>query len=189
MNFDDYISDVRSRLTVNHGNLFCFFESEEDELAYCPSEGAWTGAEILEHVGLTSHYLLILIDKASAKARRKADGKDLTIARLNFTHDPRRLESIGRHKSFVWDRPNHMEPTGTVTMNAVADQLADQLQRCLRHLDELEKGEGLFYTTMMSVDDLGRLNVYEYIDFLSQHIKRHTSQISGNLTAFELSDF
>lgn len=181
MNFDDYLRGVRTHLIINHGKLLHFFALSKRESAYPPENGGWTASEILEHVALTSHYLLILIDKAAGKANRKADGADLITIRQDFISDPQRLDNIGRHKSFAWERPAHMEPTGNKAPGAVADQLNSQLLRCLLHLEELAAGEGLLHTTSMSVDDLGRLNVYEYIDFLSRHVERHITQISNNL--------
>ncbi|MFD2875047.1 DinB family protein [Paenibacillus rhizoplanae] len=44
-------------------------------------------------------------------------------------------------------------------------------------LKELEDGEGLLYTTTMTVNNLGKLDVYQYIYFLCQHAKRHIVQM------------
>jgi hypothetical protein len=32
----------------------------------------------------------------------------------------------------------------------------------------------------MTVDNLGKINVYEYIYFLSKHAERHLAQMEGN---------
>ncbi|MEO1447964.1 MAG: hypothetical protein AAFV07_00465, partial [Bacteroidota bacterium] len=79
----------------------------------------------------------------------------------------------------------HMEPTGEPAESDIKVQLNHQLERCLRHLEELKNGEGLRYTTTMTVNGLGKLNVYEYIYFLSLHAARHLQQMEANRAAFE----
>lgn len=180
-NFEDYLSGIRLRLIINHGDLLRFFTLDDQLLSHRPADGGWTIAEILEHVGLTSHYLLILIDKSAVKAMRKAQGIDPETLRSGHSFDPDRLNNIDRHKSFPWVRPEHMEPTGKVAMSLIVNQLADQLVRCLVHLGELSNGEGLLHATTMTVDGLGRLNVYEYVDFLARHVARHITQIQQNI--------
>lgn len=181
MTFEDYLRGIRTRLIINHGDLLRFFQLDKELLHYRPADGGWTVAEILEHVGLTSYYLLILVDKSANKAIRKASGVDLVQVHKTHEYAPSRLNSIGQHKAFPWARPGHMEPTGTATPEAVMDQLQNQLNRCLNQLDLLRNGEGLLHTTTMTVDDLGRLNVYEYIDFVARHVARHIMQIQQNI--------
>ena len=64
------------------------------------------------------------------------------------------------------------------------DELLSQLHRCLSHLENLKNGAGLQYKTTMSVQALGKLNVYEYIYFLSKHAERHLTQMEENKTEF-----
>ena len=51
--------------------------------------------------------------------------------------------------------------------------------RKTRH-QQLKNGEGLLFKTTMTVDDLGKLNVYEYIYFLSKHAEQHIQQMEEN---------
>ena len=73
-----------------------------------------------------------------------------------------------------------MEPKGDVSDEEIKDELISQLRRCLNHLEELKNGEGLLYKTMMTVNGLGKINVYEYIYFLSKHAERHLYQMEEN---------
>ena len=74
-----------------------------------------------------------------------------------------------------------MEPrTHPRSQQTVRQQLHDQLVQLLGCLSRLAKGEGLLYQTMMSVNGLGKLNVYEYIYFLAQHARRHLTQMQDN---------
>jgi hypothetical protein len=74
-----------------------------------------------------------------------------------------------------------MEPrTHPRPLPAVRKQLHDQLAQLLDCLHRLVQGEGLLYQTTMSVNGLGKLNVYEYLYFLSQHARRHLTQMQHN---------
>jgi hypothetical protein len=95
------------------------------------------------------------------------------------------LEEVGQHQSFQWIRPEHMEPKGEKSLPEVRDQLKYQLDQCQAVLDRLPNGEGVLAKTTMTVNDLGKIDVYEYIYFLSQHVKRHVQQIKKVELEFE----
>src|SRR5690606_548682 len=134
----------------------------------------WNAPEVLEHVMLTSHYLLILIDKGSGKALRQAAQQVIQVPEQYILADER-LHAVGDHDAFAWERPDHMNPTGTRPLSELRSELRDQLDRCLVHLELLKNGEGLLYQTTMSVHELGRLDVYQYLYFLAKHIRRHVT--------------
>jgi hypothetical protein len=98
----------------------------------------------------------------------------------NYDWDMERFNKIGVLRSFPWTRPEHMEPTGGKTELEIRSILINQLRRCLNHLDSLKDGKGVLYKTTMSVGDLGKINVYEYIYFLSKHAERHIGQMKEN---------
>ena len=54
----------------------------------------------------------------------------------------------------------------------------EQLTECLDWLDQLSQGAGILYKTTMTVNDLGKINVYEYLYFLAMHIRRHLMQMN-----------
>lgn len=186
MNFDDYYRDLRRRLVFTFTDVLRYFQSgvAEKYLHYRPVGGGWTAAEILEHITITSHYLLILIRKGADKARRKSAGQSMITVRRQGHYHPDRLNAIEQHKSFAWDRPEHMEPTGKVPLSDVETKMFAQLVACLQYLDELGDGAGLLHETTMTVDGLGRLNVYEYVDFLGRHVARHITQIEANRKSY-----
>ena len=90
---------------------------------------------------------------------------------------------MGQHRAFAWVRPPHMEPTGK-PLAEVRQQLRAQLAQCVGLLERLPNGEGVLHRTMMSVNDFGRLNMYEYLYFLAQHVRRHLTQMQGNAAEF-----
>lgn len=70
-----------------------------------------------------------------------------------------------------------MEPTGDKELGQIRALLEEQISECRELLKKLANGEGLLYTTTMTVNNLGKLDVYQYINFLCQHAKRHIVQM------------
>lgn len=180
MNLKSYIQVIQIHLIETHRNVIEWFNEKDEVKSYRPIDGGWTISEILEHIALTSHFLLILIDKGSKKALKNIN--ELSIAELLKSAELNldKIDRIGMHKSFDWIRPEHMEPTGEKEDQEIIDQLISQMTRCLNQLETLKNGEGLRYKTTMTVDGLGKINVYEYIHFLSKHAERHIYQMQEN---------
>lgn len=180
MEIRKYIQKIQIHLIDTHYKILGYFEENEKVKNYRPQNQGWTISEVLEHIALTSHFLLILIDKGSDKALRNIKNLSLEEELQKFHYDLSKLNEIGIHKSFEWLRPEHMEPKSDKTELELKDILILQLNRCLSYLEKLKNGEGLLYKTTMTVHNLGKINVYEYIYFLSKHAERHISQIEMN---------
>lgn len=177
MQIQSVIVEIQKNLTDTFSVIDSWFDREEDLRRYKPQDGGWSVDQILEHIALTNHFLLILIDKGARKALENAARMDLATEINKYTFHRDRLDEVGIHKSFDWIRPAHMEPTGAKTSKEVRAEVRDQVSRCLAHLDRLKNGEGALYKTRMSVNDLGKIDVYEYIYFLSRHGQRHITQM------------
>ena len=182
---EKFIQEVQVHLLQTHSKAFDWFLEEEELKNYRPKDGGWTVLEILEHIALTSHFLLILIDKGAKKALRNANGLSIEEAVNAFDRDNDKLSSIGVHKSFTWIRPEHMVPTGVKSELEIKKEMNAQVGRCLILLERLKNGEGLLCKTMMSVNNLGKIDVYQYIYFLSKHAERHIQQMVENREEFE----
>lgn len=185
MEIRSYIIAIQLHLIQTHTNIFNWFLEDDEVKSYRPKDGGWTVSEILEHISLTSHFLLKLIDKGSRKALKNINNLDIEEELNNYDFNLDKIDTIGVHKSFDWIRPEHMEPMGEKSEVEIKGVLVEQLRQCLNHLDALKKGEGVLYKTTMTVNDLGKLNVYEYIYFLSKHANRHIAQMVENKTEFE----
>jgi hypothetical protein len=172
------IARIRRALDDAFARLDQWFDHPAAERRYRPGNGGWTADEVLEHVGLTNHFLLILIDKGAAKALENQAGLDLTAALQGYRFADPRLDEIGLHQSFEWMRPAHMEPTGAKPLIEVRRQLREQLRHCHRVLDALPNGEGVLYRTTMTVNELGKIDVYQYVYFLARHAERHLTQLA-----------
>jgi hypothetical protein len=163
-----------------------WFLLEDEVRNYKPQQG-WSIEQILEHVTLKNHFLLILIRKGKKKALDlsfKQDWKQLTET---YQYHLNELEAIAMHQSFEWIRPEHMEPTGDKDTSQIRSLLKEQVTESGDILNELRNGEGLLYKTTMSVNNLGKIDVYQYIYFLCQHAKRHVTQMQKVKEEYNIS--
>lgn len=172
------LEEINQALLSAFNQLNDWFAAPAPLRAYRPADGGWTIDEILEHVALTNHYLLILIEKGATKALKNLHNLDLTAELAAWHFKREKLEQIGQHHAFPWVRPEHMEPKGTQTGPAVAASLREQLHQCQHVMSRLPNGEGVLYRTTMTVNGLGKINVYEFVYFLAMHAARHLTQIT-----------
>jgi len=177
MNIEELISEINGYLIKTFKEIDVWFSKDESLREYKPRSGGWSINQILEHISLTNHFLLILIEKGANKALANAHNLNLQEELSNYNFHREKLEEVGRHQSFAWVRPEHMDPKGLKTLEEVRQTLSDQLDKCLDVLNRLPHGEGVLYKTTMTVNDLGKLDVYEYIYFLAQHGYRHIMQM------------
>jgi hypothetical protein len=180
MKLKRYILAIQLHLIKTHASVLEWFEEDIVVKNYRPIDNGWTILEILEHIALTSHFLLILIDKGANKALRNVKNLPLDHLIKEFDFDLNNINEIGIHKSFNWIRPVHMEPKGEKSELEIKAEMIAQVNKCLNQLERLKEGEGLLYKTTMTVNHLGKINVYEYIYFLSKHAERHIQQMVEN---------
>ena len=171
------IAEINQTLLSAFDQLDEWFAAPSPLRAYRPAHGGWTINEILEHVALTNHYLLILIEKGATKALKNPHNLDLSTELANYQFERDKLNQIGQHRAFPWIRPEHMEPKGEQTSAEVAATLRQQLHQCQQVLSRLPNGEGVLYRTTMTVNALGKIDVYEFLFFLAKHAERHLTQM------------
>lgn len=153
-----------------------WFDVDASLMKYKPADGGWSIHEILEHVSLTNHYLLILIRRGTFKAiERSMRHPQENIDDYELNRE--KLQLIGEPGAFSWNRPEHMRPHGKVQLNDIRQQLTLQGEDCLALLDSMKNGEGIYYKIQMTVNSLGKIDMYHYLYFLMQHMKRHIVQM------------
>lgn len=172
------IEFIDQELSQTLNDYYTWFDKSPELLSYRPNVG-WSIELILEHVILTNQFLLILIRKGKKKAKELTLKVDLIQTVSNYQYNLGELEKIGEHKSFKWIRPEYMEPKGDKTVDEVKSLLEEQIIECKEILKEIPNGEGILYKTTMTVNDLGKIDVYQYIYFLCQHANRHITQMQG----------
>lgn len=180
MNIFRFIQDIKTHLKTTFEETDRWFDQDKAVIVYDPSNEGWTIVQILEHIYLTNFYLLILIDKGAHKAIRNYKNMNLESEIINYSFSKDKLIEVGEYGAFTWIRPEHMEPKGEVELSEIRNLISLQYKKCMDYLDLMKNGEGLLCTTTMTVNQLGKINVYEYIYFLSLHIQRHIVQMKNN---------
>ncbi len=169
------INRIRTTLCDVFAQLDAWFEQGPAMRQIRPVSGGWSIDEVLEHVTLTNHFLMLTLRKWAEIAEHRASRGDQP---LGDESDLDRIEIIGERGSFGWERPEHMEPTGTPA-NEVRTTLQSQLDECLILLQRLENGRGALCQITMTVNDLGKIDLYQWLYFLVQHARRHLQQIAA----------
>lgn len=178
------IARINSEMNQTFDEVFNWFECESNLLHYKPANNSWTVAQILEHITLTNHFLMVLIRKGVNKAIEKSKKINIDEMVVGYDLNWNALKAIGEHQSFEWNRPAHMEPLGNKSLNEIKATMQHQLTECLELLHSIRKGEGILNTTTMSVNSLGKIDVYYYLYFLVQHARRHLMQMEKNKIEF-----
>lgn len=174
MAYQNTIREIKQKIQETEHILALWFDEPELVRAYRPYNEGWTIDEILEHVSLTSFFLLKIIRKHVERSlKRAAAGNPITGDESNL----KRLEPVGIRGSTKWVRPDHMEPTGKVNIHDVKLQIQNQFAECLSFLEQMKDGSGSLATVNMSVGNLGKMDMYQWIYFLTLHAWRHHFQM------------
>lgn len=126
---------------------------------------AWSVAEHLEHVSLVNHFLLLTIGKGVATAVRRARTRPVPPG----VSDLVLLAIIADPAAFPWEPPGHMLPTGARPVTEVRALLTSQHGECLGLLERMGAGEGKLCSFRMSVAGRGKLDMYQWLYFLTRH--------------------
>ena len=167
---------VRDTLCSVFARVDAWFDRPEELRRFRPASGGWSADQVLEHVTLTNHFLMLTLRKWVGIAEQRARRGDPVP---EGESDLDRLEVIGRRGSFGWARPGHMEPTGRPPSAEVRATLGRQLGECLILLERIAGGAGALCRVTMTVNDLGKIDLYQWLYFLAQHARRHLHQLAA----------
>jgi hypothetical protein len=179
------IATLAGRIDRSFQHIFDALALPSRSLQFRPSPGAWTILEIAEHVTLTNHFLLLLVEKIAQRARRRSGAGELDPP------PPSRFDALERLAlpDFRWESPEHMRPSGSLDANSVCERLASQRDRVLTLLREFPCGEGALHRIRMSVvgpDE--RLDLYQFVGVIALHAERHAEQARRNAIAAASSE-
>ncbi len=177
MAYETTICTVRQTLCTTMTQVDFWFEKSEETRQFKAASGGWNIDEVLEHITLTNKYLIRTLRKWVVIVERRALRGDLIPE--EGESDLERLENIGQRASFAWIRPEHMEPTGEPSSDQVRKYLYRQLGECLILLERIGDGKGALGRITMSVDELGKIDLYQWMYFLALHAKRHLQQMEA----------
>ncbi len=174
------ITAVRDTLAETFARLDSWCALPAEHLLQRPSyPDAWSAVAHLEHVSLVNHFLLLTIGKGTATALHRARSQSIPAGESDLA----RLAPIADPYSFPWDPPGHMVPGGAKSPAEVRELLCSQLGRCLEFLERMGNGEGRLCSFRMSVYDLGRLDMYQWLYFLAQHGRWHLAFLAQRHSA------
>lgn len=169
MPFSQTIQRLTLEVQTTFAALDTYFELPATLRQTHPEPEAWSMDEILEHITLTNHFLMLTLRNSRDKVLRRARTQPIPDSESDLDT----LLRIGDPDAFPWTRPEHMEPTRQTTPEAVRQTLRTQGQECLAILSQISHGEGALHTVRMSVQNLGKLDMYQWLFFLVQHARRH----------------
>ncbi len=167
---------VRDALCSIFAQVDGWFDRPEALRRFRPASGGWSVDQVLEHVSLTNRFLLLTLRKWAGIAQHRASRGDPIP---EGESDLSRVEVIGERGSFAWVRPEHMEPTGVPSSSEVRDTLQQQLGECLVLLERISGGVGALCRVTMTVNALGKIDLYQWLYFLAQHARRHLQQLAA----------
>lgn len=173
MPYEKTIQRVRDDLHAVFDGLDSCSDLPQALREHHPTTDAWSIDEILEHITLTNHFLMLTLRKSAATALKRAQ----TQLIKDEESDLDLIVRISDSDAFAWVRPEHMEPTRQMAADQVRGRLTEQRTECLAILDSVRDGEGSLHRVRMSVQNLGKLDVYQWLYFLVQHAKRHAIEI------------
>lgn len=173
MTLIETIQRVREELIATFEHLDTFFDLAPDLRQVQPAKDEWSIDEILEHITLTNHFLMLTLKQSLKKVLRRAQEQPLPEGESQLE----RIKHISDPDAFGWIRPEHMEPTRQVTSDDVRRRMRSQRDECLQILGQIQQGEGRLHRVRMSVQQLGKLDMYEWLYFLVQHARRHVVEI------------
>ena len=164
------VKTVGAALTEVFALLDARFELPREELERrADRQDAWSVLEHLEHVCLANHFLLLTIGKGCGKARRRGAGAEPPEGESDLAL----LSPIAVPGAFDWQPPVHMVPAGGRQPEELRSLLKSQRDDCLELLAGMPRGEGRLCSIWMSVNKLGRLDMYQWLYFLAQHARYH----------------
>src|SRR5688572_32255268 len=101
----DVITGIRTDMDGIYSKIYDWFNVSEELMNYSPENGGWNIRQVLEHISLTNHFLLILIRKGVQGSLKKSAAMDYPYLLANYDLDWDKLREIGTHGSFEWNRP------------------------------------------------------------------------------------
>jgi hypothetical protein len=175
MPYERTTRSIQEALSSILSHVDAWFDRPEDLRQFRPTDGGWSVDQVLEHVTLTNRFLILTLRKWTRIAEHRARRGD---GIPEGESDLARLEIIGQRGTFGWVRPEHMEPVGAPSTEVRAT-LQQQLEECLNLLERLGGGVGAMCRVTMTVNGLGKIDLYQWLYFLAQHASRHLQQMEA----------
>ncbi|GAC1455511.1 MAG: hypothetical protein PVSMB1_05030 [Gemmatimonadaceae bacterium] len=166
-----YLAEVRGQLTA------IVAASPPPALTRRPSEAAWSGAEIVHHLGHVEGATTKMLE--SLFARALADGLPAETQTTSLLHCLDQYHVPDRGKRRI-EAPERLRPPRDADLDRACKALSQVRERTLRAVATVDGRDLSAISAPHPV--LGVLDGYQWVLFLGQHEARHLNQIKENLT-------
>jgi len=167
----DFVEEKRKEL------LQSFAGVPGDRLTQHPTDGGWSVAEILEHLGMVESGVARLIAKRAGRAREAGLGEEKSTESVLTSFDQHRAKLDG----MKMESPETVCPHTNVDLKEAIDGLQSS-RGSLRAA--AQDANGLSLSEIKHTHPLlGELDLYQWLIFLGQHELRHTRQIERTLNS------
>lgn len=189
MPLEHIIINLKRELIRTFAVLDEWFDKDKALRSFKPSYDNWSINEVLEHIMLSNHYQLVVIERCtSAALQLKEREGQKTYWPHNYSLSDPSLHQVADPDAFNWKGKEHQIPTGGQPSWKIRRELRDQLFRCLIALECVPNGEGTLQHEDLPVDALGKRDVYHHIYFLALHAQRHIKQMQRIENSFSKLD-
>lgn len=135
-----------------------------------PSAGAWSAAEVVDHLARVERSVARVVDRRTARAREAGLGAETSAESVLGTLDHERIAGPGKLTA-----PELVRPTPDAdTAGAVAalNESRALMRAVLQEADGLALGE-----VIQEHPTMGELNLYQWVLFVGLHERRHLRQL------------
>jgi len=170
----DTLDDARGALTRAADAVPAHRRSER------PAPQRWSTAEVLEHLSLAEGGFATWVTAGVAQARANGLGAE-GVERAAL---PERVRTILADRVNRRNAPDRVQPTGGLTADAAWKALDANEQRLRAALTE---ADGLALNdVIVTHPSLGDFNVYQWIELIASHRRRHAAQIEEILASWSI---
>lgn len=166
------IATTRTELISAFNRMLDVFAIREDVLYYQPSNGGWNIYQVLEHVALANHFLLLIVNKQAERAVQLANMVNKRNNTQPYVLDRNKLNRMELTGSYIWVPQRYTEPAGDMPLLQIKMTLHDQLNQVLELLNDDKALEAIERTYVT-----GKIDALHYLYFLVQHMQRHLGQV------------
>jgi hypothetical protein len=156
--------DIRRRIVASVEGL------DEEQQSFRPEAGAWSVAEIVEHLSIIEGNMVRLVGKLLGKIESEATDASAPHPMQPFTLD----EYVEQISTVKLEAPEAIRPTGIPLGDSLARLSATRAAlNALRPRVEACDGTGAHYPHPF----FGQLDLYQWLAFIGMHEQRHLGQI------------
>lgn len=179
MTLENIVIKIRNELIRSISGIDAWFDKELQLLQHRSAKQSKSACELLEDVMHANRHLLKLID--SARMNTSKTGL-VDIPMEDYCLQTQLLNDAALHEKFV---PGEIRSVDRKpALPEIRNEIREQLDRCLIHLELLLAGQAPVFKTKLAVGELKEMDVYHSIYFLAVHTRRYLGELDEMLLDF-----